>query len=108
VFLTRQRFSPKLRLNRHMAVNRVNGRVIALVLLVVFLGAQIHFLSDLESGQVGAHLCPVCSVLTSAILFALPVLCSLPVVGRADDLATVSVGLHVVSRLISPRAPPAR
>ena len=106
--MTQQRFSPKLRLNRHMAVNSVNGRVIALVLLVLFLGAQIHFLSDLESGQVGAHLCPVCSVLTFAILFALPVLCSLPVIGRADDLATVGIALQVVCRLISPRAPPAR
>jgi hypothetical protein len=105
-FLTRQQFSPKLRLNRYMAVNRENGRVIALVLLMLFLGAQIHLLSDLESWQVGAHLCPVCSALTFAILFALPVLCSLPVIGRADDLATVGVALQAVSRLISPRAPP--
>ena len=91
-----------------MGANRVDGRVIALVLLVLFLGAQIHFLSDLESGQVGAHLCPVCSVLTSAILLALPILCSLPVIGRAEDPATVGVALQVVSRLIAPRAPPAR
>jgi len=91
-----------------MAVNRENGRVIALVLLMLFLGAQIHLLSDLESGQVGVHLCPVCSALSFAILFALPVLCSLPVIGRADDLATVGAALQVVSRLISPRAPPAR
>ena len=89
-----------------MPVNRVNGRIIALVLLVLFLGAQIHFLSDLESGQVGAHLCPVCSVLTFAILFTLPVLCSLPVTGRANVLATVGVTPQVISRLTSPRAPP--
>jgi hypothetical protein len=91
-----------------MVVNRVNGRVVAFVLLVLFLGAHFHCLSDLESGQVGAHLCPICSVLTFAILFALPVLCSLPVIGRADDFATVGVAPQVVSRLISPRAPPTR
>jgi hypothetical protein len=91
-----------------MAVNRVNGRVIGLVLLLLFLGAQIHFLSDLDSGQAGAHLCPVCSVLSFAILFLLPVLCSLPVLGRAEDLPTVVAVAQVISRLISPRAPPAR
>ena len=90
-----------------MAVNRINGQIIGLVLLLLFLGAQIHFLSDLDSGQAGPHLCPICSVLSFAILLALPVLCSLPVIGRADDLAVVGVALQVVSCLISPRAPPA-
>jgi len=107
-FLTQQRSSRKLRLNRHMPANRTNSRVIGLMLLLLFLGAQIHFLSDLDSGQDGPHLCPICSVLSFAILLALPVLCSLPVIGRANDIAAVGVALQVVSRLISPRAPPAR
>src|SRR5215813_10174714 len=86
--LTRQRFSPKLRLTKYMAVNRVNGRLIGLLLLILFLGAQIHFLSDLDSGQLGSHLCPICSVLSFAILLALPILCSLPVMGRAEHTSS--------------------
>ena len=104
--MTQQRFSPKLRLNTHMAVNRINGRIIGLVLLLLFLGAQIHFLSDLGSGQAGAHLCPVCSVLSFAILLALPVLCSLPVMGRAEQSFAVALATQGISRSTSPRAPP--
>src|SRR5262245_8205529 len=105
--LTQQRFSPKLRLTKHMAVNHVNGRVIGLLLLILFLGGQIHFLSDLDSGQVGAHLCPVCSVLSFAILLALPILCSLPVMGRAEQAPSLVFVTQGISRSTSPRAPPA-
>ena len=105
-FLTQQRFSPKLRLTKHMAVNRANGRVIGLMLLILFLGAQIHFLSDLDSGQVGAHLCPICSVLSFAILLALPILCSLPVMGRAEQAPGFVFLTQGISRSTSPRAPP--
>jgi hypothetical protein len=105
-FLTQQRFSPKLRLNKPMAVNRINGRVIGLMLLLLFLGAQIHFLSDLDSGQAGPHLCPICSVLSFAILLALPVLCSLPVMGRAEQSLAVALATQGIFRSTSPRAPP--
>jgi len=105
-FLTQQRFSPKLRLNKHMAVNRINGRVIGLMLLLLFLGAQIHLLSDLDSGQAGPHLCPICSILSFAILLALPVLCSLPVMGRAEQSFAVALATQGIFRSTSPRAPP--
>jgi hypothetical protein len=105
-FLTQQRFSPKLRLNKHMPVNRINGRVIGLMLLLLFLGAQIHLLSDLDSGQAGPHLCPICSVLSFAILLALPVLCSLPVMGRAEQPFAVALAAPGIFRSTSPRAPP--
>ena len=105
-FLTRQRFSPKLRLTKHMAVNRAKGRFIGLLLLIIFLGAQIHFLSDLDSGQVGAHLCPICSALSFAILLALPILCSLPVMGRAEQARSFVLVTQEILRSTSPRAPP--
>jgi len=91
-----------------MAVNRINGhgRVIGLVLLLLFLGAQIHFLSDLGSGQAGPHLCPICSALSFAILLALPVLCSLPVMGRAEQSFAVALATQGIFRSTSPRAPP--
>ena len=106
-FLTQQRFSPKLRLTNYMAVNRANCRAIGLLLLILFLSAQIHFLSDLDSGQVGAHLCPICSVLSFAILLALPILCSLPVMGRAEQAPSLVFVTQGISRSTSPRAPPA-
>jgi hypothetical protein len=106
-FLTQQQFSPKLRLTKHMAVNRANGRVIGLMLLALFLGAQIHFLSDLDSGQVGAHLCPICSVLSFAVLLARPILCSLLVMDRAEQSRSLVFVTQDISRCTSPRAPPA-
>lgn len=105
--MTRQRFSPKLRLTKHMAVNRAKGRLIGLMLLVIFLGAQIHFLSDLDSGQAGSHLCPICSVLSFAILLSLPILCSLPVMGRAEHVGPYILVTPGIPRFTSPRAPPA-
>jgi hypothetical protein len=76
------------------------------LLLVLFLGAQLHFLSDLDSGRTGTHLCPVCSTLSFAILLALPVLCSLPVMGRAEQSLSVAVVSQDIFRITSPRAPP--
>jgi len=105
-FLTRQRFSPKLRLTKHMALNRANGRLIGLMLLMLLLGAQIHFLSDLDAGRAGAHLCPVCSVLSFAIVWVLPILCSLPVMGRAEPSASLVFAAQAIPRSTSPRAPP--
>lgn len=105
--MTQQRFSPKLRLNKQMSFSTANRRWIGLVLLVLFLGAQVHFLSDLDSGQAGTHLCPVCSVLSFAILFALPLLFSLPVAQRIETLRSVVAVSQVIGRSISPRAPPA-
>jgi hypothetical protein len=87
-----------------MSSDRSEHRIIGLLLLLLFIGAQVHILSDLDSGQ--THLCPVCSVLNSAILVALPVLCSLPVLCRAEFKNQVAIASLVVSRSISPRAPP--
>ena len=106
-FLTQQRFSPKLRLTKDMAVNNsARCRLIGLLLLMLFLGAQIHFLSDLDSGPVGAHLCPVCSVLSFAILLALPILCSLPRMSRREQAPSLVRVTQGISRSTSPRAPP--
>ena len=102
--LTLQRFSRKLRLTKHMSSDRADRRIIGLLLLILFIGAQVHILSDLDSGQ--SHLCPICSVLSFAILLALPVLCSLPVLCRAEFRNQVAIASLVVSRSISPRAPP--
>jgi len=89
-----------------MAAIRASGRFIGLLLLVVLLGTQLHFLSDLDASPTGTHLCPVCSTLSFAILLALPVLCSLPVMGRAEEFLSVAFVSHDIFRVTSPRAPP--
>jgi hypothetical protein len=104
LFLTLQLFSRKLLLTNYMSSDRVDRRLIGLLLLVLLIGAQVHILSDLDSRQ--THLCPVCSVLSFAILLALPVLCSLPVLCRAEFRNQVATASLIVCRAISPRAPP--
>jgi len=107
VRLTPQRFSPKLRLTKYMAGYCANGRiVVGLLLLLLLLAAQFHFLSDLDSGRAGAHQCPVCSILSVAILLALPMLCLLPVVERVDGAHRSLLFSPAVVPPVSPRAPP--
>jgi len=89
-----------------MAVNRVQSRAVGLLLLLLLLGAQFHFLSDWNSGQPGTHLCPLCSLLSFAVLLALPILCCLPVMGRTDHALSIAVLTPGSFRATSPRAPP--
>ena len=107
--MTRQRFSPKLRRTNHMPSYRANGRVLTGLLLALLLfAAQLHFLSDLDSGRSGAHLCPVCCVLSFAILLASTVLCCLPAARRMEEPLSAVMVVSEVFRSISTRAPPAR
>jgi hypothetical protein len=87
---------------------RANLRlVVGLLLLVLFLAAQLHFLSDFDSSRTGAHLCPVCCVLSFAILLAPTVLRSLPAIRRIEEPLSTLVVASEVFRSISTRAPPA-
>ena len=105
--MTQQRFSPKLCAANHMPSYRANGRVLfGLLLMLLFLGAQLHFLSDFDSGRPGAHLCPVCCVLSFAILLPPTILGSLPAVGRIEEPLLAAVVRSEVFRSILTRAPP--
>jgi hypothetical protein len=59
--LTSQPFLPNLRLIRHMHRSPSRVRVLALLLVVIFLGAQFHFCFDLAGGPASSHYCPICS-----------------------------------------------
>jgi len=85
----------------------VTGRGIGLVLLLLVLGAQFHLLSDLDSGQLNTHGCPVCSLLSFVILLSLPRLCSLTLQRRSDDSFSATLTAQSAFRSTSPRAPPA-
>jgi hypothetical protein len=80
--------------------------LIALALLVVVLGAQFHFLADLDSGRPGPHACPICSALEGAFFPLPPVLGSLVVLGPAQQMRSKDRNARGMFLPASPRAPP--
>jgi hypothetical protein len=82
-------------------------RILALLLGVIFLGAQFHFCAELSDNASASHFCPVCSTTGSAVATQSPVIAIVPV---SDRLEIAQLALAVVSaspRATSPRAPPA-
>jgi len=80
--------------------------VLALLLAVVFFGAQFHFCTDLNATPASSHFCPVCSTTTSAMAAeaALPVVA--PVSDRLESpCARLALSIDIPQG-ISPRAPP--
>ena len=104
--LTPQPFFPKLHPINHMHRNLLRISILAVLLAIIFLGAQFHFCADLSAGPSTSHMCPVCSaaslaVTTPAFLIAVASI-SHPLEIRGYSLATST---HI-PRAISPRAPP--
>jgi hypothetical protein len=81
-------------------------RILALLLAVIFLGAQFHFCADLTSGPTSSHICPVCSAAGSAVTTESPSAAIVAVTNRLEGFALVSSISSDTSRAISPRAPP--
>lgn len=89
-----------------MQAKRSSLVVFALLLGVLFLGAQLHFCADFAPGPTGTHLCPVCSAAASAAVASGPVIALVPVL-RALELSDVAILLPADSSVpVSPRAPP--
>src|SRR6516165_6154203 len=84
ICLTPQPFFPKLRLIKHMGKRSI--RLLALVLAIGFLVAQLHLCADLTSSPYGSHNCPFCTVASSAL------------VTQAPDIALVSLVNRLQSR----------
>ena len=88
----------------HQKAQRV--RLLALLLGVIFLGAQFHFCTDLSPSANATHMCPICSVAGTAVATQSPSVAIIPVSNRlevASPLLTVSSPFE---RAVSPRAPP--
>jgi hypothetical protein len=82
-------------------------RILALLLGMVFLGAQFHFCADLTTTPSASHICPVCSTVGSAVATQSPSIAVVPFVNRLElPPLLVSLG-SAVPRATSPRAPPA-
>jgi hypothetical protein len=90
-----------------MQNKRANLRFFALLLAILFLGAQFHFCADFTPGPTGTHLYPVCSAAVSVIAASVPVISLDPVVNRLESVTTTEYLPFVFHPLVSPRAPPA-
>jgi hypothetical protein len=82
-------------------------RILALLLGVIFLGAQFHFCTDLTATPSASHICPVCSTAGSAVATHSPVIAIIPVNNPLEIVPAVLSGSSAVPRATSPRAPPA-
>jgi hypothetical protein len=80
--------------------------ILALLLAVVFLGAQFHFCADLTAGPTSSHICPVCSAAGFAVATESPSAAMVAVTNRLEGFALVSSTPCDTPRAISPRAPP--
>src|SRR5260370_21720220 len=97
---------PKLRLSRHMQAKPLRIRILALLLGVLFLGAQFHFCADLTTAPSPSHICPVCST-SGAVLAAQPPVIAIVPVTNLLEVSTFPVFVPSdVPRATSPLPPP--
>jgi hypothetical protein len=82
--------------------NRV--RLVALLLGVIFLGAQFHFCTDLSASPSATHFCPVCSVAGSAVATQSPSVAIIPATNRLEIVTLVLTVSSAFPRAVSPRA----
>jgi len=107
LFLTPQPFRPKLRLTKYMQASTQRIRILALLLGVIFLGAQFHFCADLTTAPSASHVCPVCSTAGSAVATQSPIIAVVPAANRLELTPLLVSVSSAVPRATSPRAPPA-
>jgi hypothetical protein len=81
--------------------------LLALLLSVVFLAAQFHFCTDLNSGPSGSHICPVCSTAGAAVTPHSLSIGIVPVANRLVISEVIRAISTVLPRAVSTRAPPA-
>jgi hypothetical protein len=90
-----------------MQSNTTRIRVLALLLGIIFLGAQFHFCADLTATPSASHICPLCSATGSAVATHSPVIANVPVMNRLEVAPLVVSLSSAAPRATSPRAPPA-
>ncbi len=105
--LTLQPFAPKLRLTEYMQANTQRIRILALLIAVIFLGAQFHYCTDLTAAPSASHICPVCSTAASVVATQSPVIAIVPVTNQLEVAPLLVSVSSAVPRDLSPRAPPA-
>lgn len=81
--------------------------LLAVLLGVVFLAAQMHCCVELNSRTMDSHVCPICSATGIAIATTSPTLAMVPAVNRIEVAVLRAPVPVVVLRYVAPRAPPA-
>ena len=81
--------------------------VLALLLAVVFLAAQLHCCVDLNARIMDTHVCPVCHTLGAAIATCAVLIAMAGAIQRLELFVSLQPLLLVIFRNITPRAPPA-
>lgn len=104
--MTTQPFQPKLSLSKHMQSRTHRIRILALLLGVIFLGAQFHFCKDLTATPSASHICPICSTAGSVVATHSPSIAIVPVTNRLEIASAVISVSFAFPRATSPRAPP--
>jgi hypothetical protein len=107
--LTIQPIQPKLILINKMPSGSRNLALLALLLALIFLGAQLqmHFCADLNCAPTGTHLCPICSTVGAAVVTHSPTIAIVSLVLPIEVFAYAVVSSPEIPRATSPRAPPA-
>jgi len=82
-------------------------RIVALLLGIIFLGAQFHFCADMSASPSATHFCPVCSTVGSAVATQSPTVAIIPATHRLEVVSLVLSVSSAFPRAVSPRAPPA-
>jgi hypothetical protein len=80
---------------------------LVLLLGVLLLGAQLHFCMDMTGSPSDSHICPVCSVVGSAVAAQSPSIEIIQAANRLEVAPTIVTVFSAVPYAISPRAPPA-
>ena len=106
ICLTPQPFLPKLNLSKYMLSKSQRIRILALLLGIVFLGAQFHFCADLTATPSASHICPICSAVGSVVVVQSPSIAIVPVVNRLELAPLIVSVSSAAPRATSPRAPP--
>jgi hypothetical protein len=81
--------------------------IFALLLAVLFLGAQFHFCADINPGPASSHICPVCSAAASVVVTSTPAISFARTVNRLEASAEAKSPTAVFLPSLSSRAPPA-
>jgi uncharacterized membrane protein len=90
----------------HMSVKVRQIRILALLLAVIFLGAQFHYCVDLSSGPTSSHICPICSAVGAVVVTHAPGISIGPAVDRLEIFAVIESISIEIPHATSPRAPP--
>ena len=57
-----------------MSIRTHKLQILALVVAILFIGAQFHLCADLTSNSSGSHICPLCYATSSVVTPELPVI----------------------------------